>query len=148
MTGTDVSMTAAGSVINTVDVAVVCGPSLLLIRRAKPPFMDKLVLPGGHVEASDASLAAAAAREILEEVGLTIAPVELRPLMTLAAPGRDPRPGRRFSTVFTVDLPASAVAACRPDSDAREIVLRDLSSLTPEEIGFDHFLVVTALRDR
>jgi ADP-ribose pyrophosphatase YjhB (NUDIX family) len=141
-------MTAAGGVINTVDVAVVCGPSLLLIRRAKPPFMDKLVLPGGHVETSDASLAAAAVREILEEVGLTIAPADPRPLMTLAAPGRDPRPGRRVSMVFAVDLPASAVSSCRPDSDAREIVWRDLSSITPEEIGFDHFLAVAALRNR
>jgi len=48
------------NLIVTVDGAVtVEGRDLVLIRRAKPPCEDRLVLPGGHVEETDATLVAA-----------------------------------------------------------------------------------------
>jgi 8-oxo-dGTP diphosphatase len=43
---------------------------VLLIRRAKPPVTDAWSLPGGHVEAGE-TVAAAVARELLEETGVT-----------------------------------------------------------------------------
>lgn len=43
---------------------------VLLIRRAKPPVTDAWSLPGGHVEAGE-TVMAAAARELLEETGVT-----------------------------------------------------------------------------
>ncbi len=43
---------------------------VLLIRRAKPPLTDAWSLPGGHVEAGE-TVAEAAARELLEETGVT-----------------------------------------------------------------------------
>lgn len=131
--------------IQTVDIAVVSGGKLLLIRRAKPPFMDKLVLPGGHVEASDASLAAAAARELREEVGLDLPPERLRFLMTLDAPDRDPRPGRRVSSVFVAGISATEAAGAAPASDAVAVTWRPLAELKPEEVGFDHWLAVEKL---
>lgn len=51
------------------------GAELLLIRRAEhelDPWSGHMALPGGHVDASDASLVAAAVREISEEVGLDL----------------------------------------------------------------------------
>lgn len=42
---------------------------MLLIRRAKPPVSDAWSLPGGHVEPGE-TMAAAAARELLEETGV------------------------------------------------------------------------------
>ena len=43
---------------------------MLLIRRAKPPVTDAWSLPGGHVESGE-TVMAAAARELLEETGVT-----------------------------------------------------------------------------
>jgi ADP-ribose pyrophosphatase YjhB (NUDIX family) len=43
---------------------------VLLIRRAQPPIGDAWSLPGGHVEAGE-TVMAAAARELLEETGVS-----------------------------------------------------------------------------
>ena len=49
---------------------------VLLARRAHAPGRDLFSLPGGVVEAGE-TLAEAVAREVLEETGLTVQPVEL-----------------------------------------------------------------------
>jgi len=129
-------------IIRTVDIAVTFRGSILLIKRTKAPFMDKFVLPGGHVEEGE-SLRAAAVRELEEEVGLRADPSSLRELVALDSPGRDPRPGRRVSTVFTVE--AASLEGCRAGSDAASLDWRRLSSLLADEIGFDHFDAVRLL---
>ncbi len=136
------------SVILTVDVAFAAGGELLLIRRATPPFPDRLVLPGGHVEDFDASLAAAAARELREETGIALRPEELTLLGLLDSPGRDPRPGRRISAVFAASAAGRSSVRAAAGDDAREIVWRRPETLRPEELGFDHWLAVQALNRR
>ena len=49
---------------------------VLLVRRARPPASGLFSLPGGVVEAGE-TLTEAVAREVLEETGLTVEPVEL-----------------------------------------------------------------------
>ena len=49
---------------------------VLLARRAHAPGRDLFSLPGGVVEAGE-TLAEAVAREVLEETGLTVEPVQL-----------------------------------------------------------------------
>lgn len=133
------------NIIRTVDITVIFRGSILLIKRAKAPFQNKLVLPGGHVETGE-SLVAAAVRELEEEVGLHLEPSRLRELVTLDSPDRDPRPGRRVSTVFVVELVSDAEAApCRAGSDAASLHWRRLSSLLAREIGFDHFQAISLL---
>ena len=48
------------------------GESVLLVRRGKAPLRDTWAFPGGLVEFGE-SLAEAAAREVLEETGMTVA---------------------------------------------------------------------------
>jgi len=138
------------SVVLTVDgLITLAGEDVVLIRRAKPPFMDKLVMPGGHVEAEDVSMSVACARELEEEIGFKVDPGTLSLLCVLDHPEADPRPRRRVSLVYTLDLPdrdlyEQFVAA----TDARELVLRPLMEITSEEIGFDHFQAILALRRR
>lgn len=59
-----------------VSAAVFKDDAVLIVRRARAPAHGLWTLPGGVVEAGE-TLADAAAREVLEETGLTIAPVGL-----------------------------------------------------------------------
>ncbi len=54
---------------------VVRGDAVLLLRRAHPPRVGRLDVPGGFVESGE-SLEAAARRELREETGLTLGPIE------------------------------------------------------------------------
>jgi 8-oxo-dGTP diphosphatase len=124
----------------TVDAVLSDGKRILLIRRAKEPFKDKLVLPGGHVENTDSSFAAACRRELLEEVGLDIKLGRYWPLCTLESPGRDPRPGFRVSFVFHIMLTPEELNQARAGSDAAELVIHPMvKPLTQDMLGFDHF---------
>lgn len=134
------------SVILTADIVVTSGDRVLLIRRAKPPFEDKLVLLGGHVESNE-TMFEAAVRELREETCLIADPSELKFLTYLDDPARDPRPGRRVSFVFQIDLTVDdpRLDSLKASDDARELVWRDLNSLSEKEIGFDHFKAINLL---
>lgn len=135
--------------IVTVDGAVVVdGRALVLIRRAKPPCRELLVLPGGHVEETDATLAEACARELAEEVGLAIAPERLVLLTLLDRPGADPRYPLRMSVVYRVDITREEYERMVAGSDAASLELVDLDALSPEQVGFDHYDAVLAMRGR
>jgi len=133
--------------ILTVDILVtIAKKDVLLIRRAKAPFTDKLVMPGGHVEEGE-ELCEAAVRELEEETRLTVSSEHLAPLLILDAADRDPRPGHRVSYVFWIDLVDwKLVETCRADSDAKEIVIRSIDSLSADEIGFDHWIAIEKLK--
>jgi len=134
--------------IKTVDIAITINKSeILLIKRAKEPFMEKLVLPGGHVDKSDKNLADASARELYEETGLKINPQNLRMLCVLDKENRDPRPGQRISTVFYINLPDKTLLKnCKAASDAKEIVIKKINSLSKKDIGFDHWEAINIIK--
>lgn len=135
-------------IIMTVDLAATINRSeIILIERTKPPFMDKLVLPGGHFEITDSGATSACIREAMEEIGLKIDCEDLKLLMILDDPDRDPRPGRRISVVYTIDLSDhEAIKNCRASSDARTIHVSRINSLKKHEIGFDHWKVIEKLK--
>ncbi len=127
-------------------VVVVDNQKILLIRRAHLPFMDKLVLPGGHVDETDKNTKYACARELEEEIGLQVLPEKLVFLTILDDINRDPRKPRLVSIAYRVDVSSEDIESCKAATDAREIILRDIQSIKPEEIGFDHYLAIEILQ--
>lgn len=62
-----------------VHTLVLRADSILLLRRARTGYMDGwYALPGGHLQRGEAIIACAA-RELMEETGIRVAPAQLRP---------------------------------------------------------------------
>lgn len=59
-----------------VGAVVLHGDSVLLVRRAKAPLTGEWSLPGGAVELGE-TLEEAIVREVAEETGLTVAPIQM-----------------------------------------------------------------------
>jgi 8-oxo-dGTP diphosphatase len=106
--------------------------SVLLVKRARPPFQGYWALPGGFVE-MDERLENAAARELEEETGVQDAYLEQ--LYTYGEPGRDPR-GRVISVAYFALLPKNAMAHQSAGSDAAQLGWFAVGS-TPK-LAFDH----------
>ena len=68
---------------------------VLLVRRARAPGRDLFSLPGGVVEAGE-TLAEAVAREVLEETGLIVEPVQLAGHREVIMRDADGRAERHF----------------------------------------------------
>ena len=104
---------------------------VLLIKRAKEPFKNSWVFPGGFLEI-DEELADGAARELAEETG--VVGVKLEQMHTFGTCGRDPR-GRVISVAFvgTVEPDKATVKA---GDDAAEARWFDIDRLP--ELAFDH----------
>lgn len=113
---------------------------VLLIKRAREPFKGLWALPGGFVD-KDESLEAAAARELLEETGLS--GIHLEQIGAFGDPGRDPR-GHTVSVVFAavVDQRIQARAA----DDAADAAWR--SALRPPKLAFDHNKILSLVLKR
>jgi ADP-ribose pyrophosphatase YjhB (NUDIX family) len=76
------------SYLNPKPVAVAVQPvgaGLLVVRRAVPPALSRLALPGGYIDAGE-TWQAAAVRELAEETGLTADPETVRLFDTISAP--------------------------------------------------------------
>jgi len=117
--------------------------------RGIEPGIGKLVIPGGHVDLSDESVSAAAARELEEEAGIRVNPEDLQFVTILDAPDRDPRPDRRITVTYTYNVGRiEDLGHYRAGDDAQEVVIRSLDTLMEDEIGFDHWLVIAHLKKR
>src|SRR5688500_9647737 len=99
-----------------VGVVVWHGERVLLVRRGRPPRQGHWSLPGGAQELGE-TVAEAAAREVLEETGVSVAALEL-----LTAVDMIERNGERVRYHYTlIDFTAEAPAAVLcPGSDAAE----------------------------
>ena len=106
---------------NPIPVAVALAPitdggrtGLLVIRRAIPPGIGKLALPGGFVE-EDETWQAGGVREVREETGIAIAGLE--PLWFVST---DPRPNRILMFGVAPALAAASLPAFGTDSETSE----------------------------
>ena len=108
------------SLPNAASVALFEGGRVLLIQRARAPWLGKWSLPGGRLEAGE-DAETCARREIAEEIGLLVS--GLRPVMLMELGG----PQRFLLQVFATR------------SFAGEIVLNDEIAdhrwLDPDQIG-------------
>lgn len=126
----------------TVDALILAGTGesqqILLVRRAKEPYMGKWALPGGFVDMEE-TLEAACLRELKEETGLCLERVHQ--FRVFDAVNRDPR-HRTISVVFygTTEVPAEV---CGGD-DASEAGWFPLGEFP--ELAFDHGEIIRAFR--
>ena len=105
----------------TVDVVLLDGPRVLLIRRGNHPWLGRLALPGGFVEPFD-DAESAARRELTEETG--VKDILLRQLPVKSRPGRDPR--ARIVTVPFLARFAGEKETAQAGDDAAEAGWWDL----------------------
>lgn len=102
-----------------VGAVVIDADRVLLVRRAQAPMQGEWSLPGGALELGEA-LAAAAAREVAEETGLEVLPLEVIDVLDHIVPDSEGRV--RFHYVL-VDFRCRVVAgALRSGSDALEVM--------------------------
>jgi 8-oxo-dGTP diphosphatase len=108
---------------------------VLLVERGHPPFAGCWALPGGFVD-SDEPLEKAARRELAEETGLEVGPLEQ--LRAYGDPGRDPR--GHVVTIAFVGLVEVDHHQPRAASDAARSAWFPVSALPP--LAFDHDRIV------
>jgi mutator protein MutT len=90
---------------------------VLLIRRGKEPLQGRWTVPGGRLELGE-KLDAAVAREVEEETGIRVEPVELMEVFdTIQHDGRDVR----FHYVIVDYLCKYLGGAARAASDAADV---------------------------
>ena len=106
---------------------------LLLVERGHPPHKGRWSLPGGRVEGGE-TLAAAAARELREETGLSAAVGEIAGVVERIAEGY-----HYLIVDLWADLPDDTVPVAAADAaNARLVTLNELPaySLSPGLAGF------------
>ena len=111
---------------------------LLLVKRAREPFMGYWALPGGFIRL-DEDLAASAAHALERETGMT--GVYLEQLYTFGRPNRDPR--ERVITVAYYALAPAARVQVRAGSDIAWFALDTLPAL-----ALDHQEIVALAAQR
>ncbi|MFB8247360.1 NUDIX domain-containing protein [Streptomyces sp. NPDC055952] len=122
----------------TADVVLLAAGHVLLIERGWDPYEGCWALPGGHVDAGETSVVAAA-RELEEEAGIAVAVADLRQVGAFDAPGRDPR-GRYVSVAYTATPPAPVVPSAGDDATAAR--WWPLDALP--DLAFDHADILAA----
>ena len=123
------------NVAAAVSVFMVHDGHLLLTRRAHAPAAGTLDLPGGFVD-PDESLEEALARELHEELDLTVLPGDMRYLFSL--PNRYPFAGITYRTAdsfYRLDYPARPAVQARDDVAA--VMWVALEKINADDIGLE-----------
>ena len=129
--------------------------NVLLIKRGGYPYQNYWAIPGGFLDVPNESINDAAARELYEETGVQIQDgIDLRQLITVGTPDRDPRT-YVVSVVYTALVPkgllnivagddAKAANLFRiesvtlPDGKTDYKFVSDDCTVTTDELAFDH----------
>ena len=114
---------------------------VLLIQRKYPPHQDMWAFPGGFINI-DETLEDAAARELMEETGLTS--VKLKQLHTFGDVHRDPR--ARVITVVYYGMSDFDKSEVKADDDAKAAGWYPVEEVP--EMAFDHHKVFVMAMDK
>lgn len=122
--------------------------SVLLVERGGAPFQGELALPGGFVHVGPGgkggeSLDDAAARELVEETGLSRAQVLLKQIGAFGKPGRDPR-GRVITVAYSALVRPEVASFVRAGSDAAAARWLSVTKAKAKGLAFDHDLILQA----
>ena len=121
---------------------------VLLIKRGNHPCLGKWAFPGGFSEEGE-RIEETAARELLEETGVKMAPKDLTLIGIYSKPGRDPR-GWTVSAAYLAVVDPDKVKPIAAD-DAADAgwftvihendnyrFVNDETELTLKDLAFDH----------
>lgn len=111
---------------------------ICFVERKFAPYQDCIALPGGFVEDNE-TIADAAARELLEETGISISANDLKEIGVYDKVDRDPR-WRVISFCFFVHLPADTEA--RGGDDAVTAKFFSPAEADLREFAFDHIYMI------
>ena len=122
-----------------VDVVVVDGDKILLVKRGRPPHQGEWALPGGFVEYGE-TVESAAKREVQEETGIAI---NLSAILGIYSdPERDPR-GHTVSIVFVGKMVGGQLQG---GDDAANARWYEINGPREEQLAFDHEMIVQDFR--
>ena len=124
-------MTKYANPTPTVDVILQRDSKVLMIRRRKDPFKDRLALPGGFVNEGETA-EDAMRREAIEETSLEVEPVDI--LGVYSDPKRDPR--KHILTVVFIGIIVGGTE--KAGDDAASIEWVKIPDIQPQQIAFDH----------
>ena len=124
-------MTKYANPTPTVDVILQRDSKVLMVRRRKDPFKDRLALPGGFVNEGE-TVEEAMKREAIEETSLEVEPVDI--LGVYSDPKRDPR--KHILSVVFIGIIVGGIEKAGDDASSIEWV--KISDIQQQQIAFDH----------
>jgi 8-oxo-dGTP diphosphatase len=124
-------MTKYANPTPTVDIILQRDSRVLMVRRRKDPFKDRLALPGGFVNEGE-TVEEAMKREAIEETSLEVEPVDI--LGVYSDPKRDPR--KHILTVVFIGIIVGGSE--KAGDDAASIEWVKIADIQQQQIAFDH----------
>lgn len=113
---------------------------VLLIQRGNHPFKGYWCLPGGFVDSTDDTIAAASVRELAEETGIEAVNPEFVGVYNYS--WRDPRMENIISTCYAFFVKEEQTAVGSDDAtDAAWVSVEDVLA-DKIQVGFDHKLLI------
>ncbi|MGK4593931.1 NUDIX domain-containing protein [Amycolatopsis sp. w19] len=113
---------------------------VLVVERAKKPFLGRLALPGGFLEDGE-NLDQAAHRELAEETGLNAGALHIQQFRTYGDPDRDPR-GPILSVAYFALMPDLPIPTAGGDARASHWAKTDDLLADPAVLAFDHHRIL------
>jgi ADP-ribose pyrophosphatase YjhB (NUDIX family) len=122
------------------------GEKVLLVRRGRPPRLGEWSLPGGGQRLGEAA-EDCARRELREETGIEVGPLELLAVVDAITPG-EPGQGPRFHYTIIDYLASWTAGDPRPGGDVSDVAWCDSADPASYELWPEALRVIALARRR